>query len=121
LNEIKKETNNMTDSYSKKCIIFAIISIICSGIAGGISGFWLGLNIPGVLTSLGIVLPITAIIINLIGIMFGVISQVFKSLAKKNEPKNTKTKVGGIIGLVAMFSNLAVMVETIIAIVIYGG
>ena len=119
MNEINNKKSEIAGPYSKNCLIFAIITMICSGIAGGIFGAWIGFQTSTVFPSLGILLPTISIIIHLIGVMFAVIANVYKSLAKKKESKNTIQTVGGIISLVGLISNIVFVIITVASIAFF--
>lgn len=99
--------------YSKKCFAFALVSI-----ALAIVGFSFGgINLirtflpayffpyyPGGLGG-GIVGLIIAIVLNIGGLVFGILSRVNSSKAGKNEPVNTLEKLGSVVAVFGIIMN----------------
>ena len=112
--------------YSKNCFALAIISIALA-ITGFIFG---GINLirnllpiylfpyypggPGV----GLVGLTIAIVLNIGGLIFGILSKVNSSKAGKNEPINTLEKVGSVFAVFGIIINSIFIVAIIVVVII---
>ncbi|KKN32631.1 hypothetical protein LCGC14_0811820 [marine sediment metagenome] len=116
---VKKE--GRPGPYSKKCFGFALASIglAIAGLSVGsgsmmfsmMSGFGNVLNGFGFLPGL-----IIAIVLNIIGLIFGILSRVNSSKARELEPVNTLEKIGSVFAIFGIISNaILIAVALIIA------
>ena len=105
---------------SKMCFVFAIVSIalaIAGFIFGGNYFFRLFLSsymfpyFPGGL-GLGIVGLIIAIVLNIGGLIFAILSRVNSSKAGKNEPTNTLEQFGSVVAVFGIIMNIIPIVIT---------
>ncbi|KKN24754.1 hypothetical protein LCGC14_0891600 [marine sediment metagenome] len=118
---VKKEKGG-PGPYSIKCLIFALISIGLS-----ISGLVIGSSsmISSIMPMMGIAfgfLPrlILAIVLNIIGLIFGIISRVNSSKAGELEPVNTVEKIGSILAIFGIIINaIAIALALIIAPILF--
>ncbi|MHA1479265.1 MAG: zinc-ribbon domain-containing protein [Promethearchaeota archaeon] len=105
---------------SKMCFAFALISIalaIAGLIFGGSSIFRLLLGsylfpiFPGGLGSgSGIIGLIIAIVLNVGGLVFAILSRVNSGKAGKNEPKNTLEQIGSVVYIFGIIMNIVPLV-----------
>ncbi len=96
--------------HSKKCFAFSIVSLGLVGVAY----FFGGSNLFRYLTPYYYYYPfspfvvigiITTIIINIAGLVFGILSRTNSSKAGKSEPINTLEKVGSVFGVFGIVIN----------------
>ena len=97
--------------YSKKCLAFAIGSLVVSNI-GSISislyssaeafSSFSSYNTPLTLTQALII----SIVLSSIGLIMGVISRIFSKKADQFEPKNSILKAGIILGIIAIITSI---------------
>ena len=98
---------------SKKCLVFAIVSIglaVASWIVG-FNTFLFSIIIhrgdpPLIRIIIGV---IVAISLNIVGLVFGIISRVNKAKARQLESPNTVEKLGGAFGIVGICMNAVLM------------
>lgn len=116
---IKK--NEPPGPYSKKCLGFAIISAALVYVGYNIgssamdllsSGMYPYLNFPFFI-SLG-TLAVIIILINCVGLIFGIFSKIFSSKAKKTEPVNSVAKLGSIFSILGIIFNSTSLVVTLL-------
>ncbi len=118
---VKKE--GQPGPYSKKCLIFAVASIglAIAGLAVG-SGSMISSFMPmmggiyfGFLARI-----IIAIVLNIIGLIFGIISRVNSKRAGELEPVNTVEKIGSILAIFGIIINaIAIALGLIIAPILF--
>ena len=95
--------------HSKKCLAFAIVSLAFAGV-GYVFG---GVNIMRFLLpfayylgySIGFLGLIVAVILNIIGLVFGILSRTNSSKAGKFEPVNALEKVGSVFAVFGIIMN----------------
>ncbi len=110
--------------HSKRCFVFAIVSLVLAG-AGLIYG---GGNVMRLLSpyyyyypyySFGLGGFTIAVVLNITGLIFGILSKTNSSKAKKFEPINTLRKVGGIFSIFGIVLNsIPVAVVAVILIIL---
>ncbi len=109
--------------HSKKTLAFAIVSLVLGGIGFAIGGmyFMRMLNpyyyyYPYML--LGPISVIVAGILNVTGLIFGILSRTNCSKARKTEPVNTLEKVGSVFGIFGIIINSIPVVVLLVMIII---
>jgi len=111
--------------HSKKCFAFAIVSLVLAG-AGLIYGGGIVMRLlspyyyyyPYPYYSFGLGGFIIAVVLNITGLIFGILSKTNSSKAKKFEPINTLRKVGGVFSVFGIVLNsIPVAVVAIILII----
>ena len=110
-------------SHSKKCLAFAIVSIAFA-VVGYVFG---GVNVMRFLLpfayylgySVGFIGLIVAVILNITGLVFGILSRTNSSKAGEFEPKNTLEKVGSVFGIFGIIMNsIPIVLVTIIFLIL---
>ena len=108
-------------SYSKMSFAFAMVSLVLAGVGFTFGGSWVMVLItpyyyyyysPGVL---GLII---AIILNITGLIFGILSRTNCSKARRFEPVNTLEKVGGVFGVFGIVLNSIPVVVGLIILII---
>ena len=109
--------------HSKKTLAFAIVSLVLGGIGFAIGGmyFMRMLNpyyyyYPYML--LGPISVIVAGILNVTGLIFGILSRTNCSKARKTEPVNTLEKVGSVFGIFGIIVNSIPVVVLLVLLII---
>ncbi|MBY9014823.1 MAG: zinc ribbon domain-containing protein [Candidatus Lokiarchaeota archaeon] len=109
--------------HSKMCFAFALVSLALAGV-----GFTFGAtSLMGVLmpysyyysySSFGALWLIIAVILNITGLVFGILSRTNCSKARKSEPINTFEKVGSVFAIFGIVINsIPIVVVSIILII----
>lgn len=92
--------------YSKKCLVFALVSfalaIFCVFSGGAIL---LLIMISGYAFRVGLIGFIVSILVNSVGLMLGILSRVNNAKAGKSEPSNAVKKVGSVFGILGIIFN----------------
>ena len=105
-------------SHSKKCLAFSIPSIAMAvamlAIAGLLRLFYL-LGMPLPLFIMGVII---GIIINIVGLTFGVFSRINGKEATKSEPENAVETVGSIFAIFGIIGNAILIIVALIVVAI---
>ena len=109
--------------HSKKTLAFAIVSLVLGGIGFAIGGiyFMRMLNPYYYYYSymyLGPISVIIAGILNVTGLIFGILSRTNCSKARKTEPVNTLEKVGSVFGIFGIIVNSIPVVVLLVLLII---
>lgn len=108
--------------FSKKVLIYAIVSLAFFGVAMGFAGvrlfrrFVLGYGITQPI--LGIVFSSIALGLSITGLSFASSSRSYSKQAEKMEPKNTMEEVGSIFAIFGLILNIITIVIAAIGIII---
>lgn len=112
-------------SYSKRVFAFSFISLVLAGVGFGVEFFafikliapsYVFPRIPG-----SPILLIAALVIHLVGVIFGIVSRANSNKAKKHEIENTLEKVGSVFGILGIIANVIPLVAINILLVIMAG
>ena len=117
---VKKEGE--PGSYSKKSFAFAMVSLALAGVGFAFGGsnvmrlirpypYYYPYYSPGVL---GLII---AIILNITGLIFGILSRTNCAKARRFEPVNTLEKVGGVFGVFGIVLNSIPVVVALIILI----
>ena len=105
-------------AHSKKCLAFSIPSIGMAvamlAIAGLLRLFYL-LGMPLPLFIMGVII---GIIINIVGLTFGVFSRINGKEATKSEPENAVETVGSIFAIFGIIGNAILIIVAVIVVAI---
>jgi len=91
--------------YSKKCLAFSIVScaiaLFCV-LLGGATFIFIIISRSALIVLIGFIIIILA---NTIGLIFGILSRVENTKAKRSEPSNSVKKVGSVFGIHGIIFN----------------
>ena len=103
---------------SKKCLGFSIPSVamaVATLVIAGLLRLFFLLGMPLPLFIIGVII---GIIINIVGLTFGIISRINGYKATKSEPKNAIVTVGSIFAILGIIGNAILIIVALIVMVI---
>ncbi len=110
--------------HSKKTLAFAIVSLVLGGVGFAFGGtFFMRLFSPfyyyySPFYSFGYIGLIVGGILNVTGLIFGILSRTNCSKARKTEPVNTLEKVGSVFGIFGIIVNSIPVVVLLVMLII---